>query len=101
MSVRENPVFEQLPAWRDQLREDGRKLAVTNGCFDLLHAGHVTHLEQAASHGDVLLVGCNGDQSVRELKGQAGRSTPRPTARSCWPRSHRSAPWPFFPRNEQ
>ena len=70
MSAREKILsLEQLPAWRDQLREDGRKLVVTNGCFDLLHAGHVTYLEQAASHGDVLLVGCNGDQSVRELKG--------------------------------
>ena len=42
---------------------------MTNGCFDLLHAGHVSYLEQAAAHGDVLLVGCNGDESVRELKG--------------------------------
>ena len=49
MSAREKILsLEQLPAWRDQLREDGRKLVVTNGCFDLLHAGHVTYLEQAA-----------------------------------------------------
>lgn len=45
---------------------------VTNGCFDLLHVGHVTYLETARSHGDVLLVGLNGDSSVRQLKG-AGR----------------------------
>ncbi len=42
---------------------------VTNGCFDLLHVGHVTYLEMARSHGDVLLVGVNGDGSVRQLKG--------------------------------
>ena len=70
MSAREKILsLEQLPAWRDQLRGDGKRLVVTNGCFDLLHAGHVTYLEQAAAHGEVLLVGCNGDQSVRELKG--------------------------------
>ena len=70
MSAREKILsLEQLSAWREQLREDGNQLVVTNGCFDLLHAGHVTYLEQATMHGDVLLVGCNGDKSVRELKG--------------------------------
>jgi len=62
--------LEQLPAWRDSLREVGKRLVVTNGCFDLLHAGHVTYLEQAAALGDLLLVGCNGDESVRQLKGE-------------------------------
>ena len=62
-------LLEQLPVWREKLRENGKRLVVTNGCFDLLHAGHVAYLEQAATHGDVLLIGCNGDQSVRELKG--------------------------------
>jgi rfaE bifunctional protein nucleotidyltransferase chain/domain len=42
---------------------------VTNGCFDLLHVGHVTYLEQARNHGDALLVGVNGDDAVRQLKG--------------------------------
>lgn len=60
---------EQLALWRKTLREQGRKLVVTNGCFDLLHAGHVTYLENARNHGDVLLVGLNSDASVRELKG--------------------------------
>jgi len=70
MNAREKIVtLEQLPAWREQLRENGKRLVVTNGCFDLLHAGHVSYLEQAAAHGEVLLVGCNGDESVRELKG--------------------------------
>ena len=61
--------WEQLPAWREKLRADGRKLVVTNGCFDLLHRGHVTYLECARALGDALLVGVNSDASVRELKG--------------------------------
>jgi rfaE bifunctional protein nucleotidyltransferase chain/domain len=61
--------WEQLPAWRAKLRASGRRLVVTNGCFDLLHRGHVTYLEAARAQGDALLVGVNGDVSVRELKG--------------------------------
>lgn len=61
--------WEQLHAWREGLRRDGRKLVVTNGCFDLLHRGHVTYLEAARALGDALLVGVNSDASVRELKG--------------------------------
>jgi rfaE bifunctional protein nucleotidyltransferase chain/domain len=51
------------------MRESGRKLVVTNGCFDLLHLGHVTYLETARNLGDALLIGVNSDQSVRQLKG--------------------------------
>lgn len=58
-----------LAEWRTAQRNAGRKVVVTNGCFDLLHAGHVTYLEEAASHGDLLLVGVNDDDGVRELKG--------------------------------
>jgi rfaE bifunctional protein nucleotidyltransferase chain/domain len=58
-----------LPAWRAALRASGRRLVVTNGCFDLLHAGHVSYLEAARAQGDALLVGLNGDDSVRQLKG--------------------------------
>jgi rfaE bifunctional protein nucleotidyltransferase chain/domain len=61
--------WEQLPAWRDALRAQKRKLVVTNGCFDLLHRGHVVYLEAARSLGDALLVGVNSDASVRGLKG--------------------------------
>lgn len=61
--------WEKLPAWRAQLRAAGRRLVVTNGCFDLLHRGHVTYLEAARAQGDALLVGLNADASVRELKG--------------------------------
>ena len=71
MSAHEKIIsLEQLPAWRESLREAGKRLVVTNGCFDLLHAGHVSYLEQAAALGDLLLVGCNGDESVRQLKGK-------------------------------
>ena len=52
-----------------ELRAAGKKLVVTNGCFDLLHLGHVRYLEAARGLGDVLAVGLNGDRSVRELKG--------------------------------
>lgn len=61
--------WEKLPAWRAQLRAAGRRLVVTNGCFDLLHRGHITYLEAARAQGDALLVGLNADASVRELKG--------------------------------
>ena len=65
-------VWEKLPGWRKQLRASGKKLVVTNGCFDILHLGHVTYLESARNFGDALLVGVNGDEAVRGLKG-AGR----------------------------
>lgn len=60
---------DRLTDWRNQLRRDGKKLVVTNGCFDLLHVGHVTYLEAARSLGDALLIGVNGDGSVQQLKG--------------------------------
>jgi len=61
--------WDDLPAWRKQFRATGKKLVVTNGCFDLLHLGHVTYLENARNYGDALLLGVNGDAGVRELKG--------------------------------
>ena len=53
------------------LKHNGRKIVFTNGCFDLLHPGHITYLEAARKLGDVLIVGLNSDRSVRELKGAA------------------------------
>ena len=50
-------------------RGSGRRIVFTNGCFDLLHVGHVSLLEQAAGLGDLLVVGVNSDRSVRRLKG--------------------------------
>jgi D-beta-D-heptose 7-phosphate kinase/D-beta-D-heptose 1-phosphate adenosyltransferase len=56
-------------AERDAWRREGRRVAFTNGCFDLLHAGHVRLLEAARAQGDLLVVGLNADASVRRLKG--------------------------------
>jgi D-beta-D-heptose 7-phosphate kinase/D-beta-D-heptose 1-phosphate adenosyltransferase len=55
-----------------EIRQTGKRLVLTNGCFDLLHVGHVWYLEQARELGDFLAVAVNGDESVRVLKG-AGR----------------------------
>tara|TARA_Y100001934_G_scaffold281294_1_gene390517 strand:- start:4749 stop:5234 length:486 start_codon:yes stop_codon:yes gene_type:complete len=62
--------LEDVDAWRQGLREQGKSVVMTNGCFDILHAGHVVYLDAASAEGDVLLVGLNGDASVRELKGE-------------------------------
>ena len=61
--------WHALPTWREAIRKSGKKLVVTNGCFDILHLGHVTYLENARNFGDLLLLGVNGDAGVRELKG--------------------------------
>ena len=58
-----------LSSWRAAARAAGRKVVATNGCFDLLHMGHVTYLERARNQGDALLVGVTGDRSVSRLKG--------------------------------
>lgn len=52
-----------------RLRSQGKSMVFTNGCFDILHAGHVLYLEQAKARGDVLIVGLNSDSSVTRLKG--------------------------------
>jgi rfaE bifunctional protein nucleotidyltransferase chain/domain len=62
--------WDRLPEWRAALRVIGKRLVVTNGCFDILHLGHVTYLETARSFGDALLIGVNGDTAVRDLKGK-------------------------------
>ena len=59
----------ELPALGAEYAAQGKKLVLTNGCFDLLHTGHVRYLEEARSCGDVLIVAVNSDASVRELKG--------------------------------
>jgi len=62
-------------------KRQGKKLVVTNGCFDILHLGHVTYLENARNSGDALLVGVNGDEAARQLKG-AGRPVNSETDRA-------------------
>ena len=70
MNFREKIIgWDTLPKWRAAMRSSGKRLVVTNGCFDLLHVGHVTYLETARQQGDALLVGVNGDDAVRQLKG--------------------------------
>jgi len=64
--------LDEIAAWRDELDGRGQHLVFTNGCFDLLHAGHVRYLRQARALGDALVVAINSDESVRQLKG-AGR----------------------------
>jgi rfaE bifunctional protein nucleotidyltransferase chain/domain len=64
--------LEELSDRCEKLRSAGKKIVATNGCFDLLHVGHVRYLRAARALGDLLVVGLNGDHSVHELKG-AGR----------------------------
>jgi len=64
--------LSQLANDTQKIRSAGKTLVATNGCFDILHVGHVRYLAAARALGDVLLVGINGDASTRELKG-AGR----------------------------
>ena len=69
MSLQKIKTLDEVVHIRSRLRERGRKLVFTNGCFDILHVGHVRYLDQARSLGDALVVGINSDRSVREIKG--------------------------------
>ena len=60
-----------LAAFCEGLRREGKKIVFTNGCFDILHAGHVRYLAAARAFGDVLVLGLNSDASVRRLKGES------------------------------
>ena len=60
---------EDLRRIVQDLKTKGNRIVFTNGCFDLLHVGHIRYLEEAKSLGDILLVGVNSDRSVREIKG--------------------------------
>jgi rfaE bifunctional protein nucleotidyltransferase chain/domain len=62
--------YAELSEWRERFAATGKRLVVTNGCFDLLHLGHVTYLERARNLGEALLVGINSDEAVRGLKGE-------------------------------
>jgi rfaE bifunctional protein nucleotidyltransferase chain/domain len=62
--------LDQLRARSAALMSTGKKIVATNGCFDILHVGHVRYLQAARELGDVLIVGINGDNSTRELKGK-------------------------------
>ncbi|HTG18368.1 MAG TPA: D-glycero-beta-D-manno-heptose 1-phosphate adenylyltransferase [Blastocatellia bacterium] len=61
--------IDSLTYERERMRREGKRVVFTNGCFDLLHAGHVRYLTEARGLGDALIVGLNSDRSVRALKG--------------------------------
>lgn len=61
--------LEEIAKQGEKLRAAGRRIVATNGCFDILHVGHVRYLASARKLGDILVVGVNGDASVRKLKG--------------------------------
>ena len=61
--------LSEAAEWARTLQKAGKRLAVTNGVFDLIHAGHIKYLQEASEHADALLVAINGDASVRQLKG--------------------------------
>ncbi len=69
MFERKLVAFSELAEWRLRIRKRGQCLVATNGCFDLLHLGHISCLAAARAKGDVLIVGVNSDAAVRSLKG--------------------------------
>ena len=62
--------IEELKTLVENLKDEGKTIVFTNGCFDILHAGHVDYLEKAKSFGDVLIVGVNSDSSIKRIKGE-------------------------------
>src|SRR5258708_1415181 len=68
---------EELKSLRDTLRREKKIVVFTNGCFDLIHRGHIEYLARAKSCGDVLVVGVNTDASVKRLKGEHRPITPQ------------------------
>ena len=59
---------DHIEAFANALRAAGQRIVFTNGCFDILHAGHVRYLAAARAHGDVLILGLNSDASVRRMR---------------------------------
>lgn len=70
--------LEEAAAVAEQLRRDGKRIVLANGCFDLLHVGHIRYLREARRLGDVLFVGINADASVARLKGPGRPLMPAP-----------------------
>ncbi len=70
MAMEKLKTFGEVVQIRQQMRREGRKLVFTNGCFDILHAGHVRLLNQARAMGDALVLALNSDRSVRAVKGE-------------------------------
>lgn len=61
---------DEIAKISEELRKQGKKIVFTNGCFDIIHKGHVLYLDEARKLGDILIVGLNSDQSVKRLKGK-------------------------------
>ncbi len=74
--------FPDISAIAGQLRKEGKTIVFTNGCFDLVHAGHVSYLSAAADLGDILILGLNTDTSVKKIKGEK-RPVIRQEQRAC------------------
>ena len=70
--------LEQLSVELASFRESGKKIVLTNGCFDVIHAGHVAYLREAKGLGDILVVGVNSDEQVRQQKGESRPVYPQP-----------------------
>ncbi len=62
--------IDEILEIKDKLKKEGKKIVFTNGCFDILHRGHIEYLSKAKELGDVLIVGLNSDSSVRQIKGE-------------------------------
>jgi D-beta-D-heptose 7-phosphate kinase/D-beta-D-heptose 1-phosphate adenosyltransferase len=76
--------WKNLKSEVDRLRADGKKIVFTNGCFDIIHIGHIRYLKEAKKMGHVLIVGLNSDSSVKRLKPN------RPPDRPINPETHRA-----------
>lgn len=68
--------IKEIKAIRKSLKREGKRIVFTNGCFDIIHRGHIEYLQQARSFGDVLFVGVNSDISMRMIKGAKRPITP-------------------------
>ena len=63
-------LIKDLDAFVSNIKDKYNKIVFTNGCFDIIHKGHLTHLKQARAYGDVLIIGLNSDASVKKLRGK-------------------------------
>ncbi len=77
MAIEKLITLEEALLLRRELRGEGRRLVFTNGCFDILHVGHVRYLNEARQLGDTLMVAVNSDRSVREIKGEGRPFVPQ------------------------
>lgn len=69
--------IDEIVEIKDKLKKEGKKIVFTNGCFDILHRGHIEYLSKAKELGDVLIVGLNSDSSVRGIKGEGRPIVPQ------------------------